>query len=167
MGTPAKHHIPDRFHSITPYLCVKDAAKAIDYYKDVFGAEEIYRMPVPDGRIGHAEIMIGNSILMLGDEFPEQDVKSPIGYGGTPVRCMVYVKDCDAVLTKAGKMGGVITMPASDMFWGDRFGSFTDPFGHEWSVATHVEDLTPEEIAQRQEEAEGHHDDCGGCGHEH
>lgn len=166
MSKPAKSHIPDRFHSITPYLCIKNAAKAIDYYKDVFGAEEIYRMPIPDGRIGHAEIMIGNSMLMLGDEFLEQGVKSPTSFGGTPVSCMIYVKDCDAVLNKAAQTGGTITMPASDMFWGDRFGRFTDPFGHEWSVATHVEDLTPEEIEARQKEWDNHDQGCD-CGHEH
>ena len=167
MATPAKSHIPDGFHSVSPYLIIKNAAKAIDYYKDVFGAEEISRMAIPDGRIGHAEIKIGNSMLMLGDEFPEQGFKSPTSFGGTPVSCMVYVKDCDAVLNKAAKSGGTITVPASDMFWGDRFGRFTDPFGHEWSVSTHLEDLTDEEIAKRHEAFENSHEDCGGCGHEH
>lgn len=166
MSQPAKSHIPEGFHAVTPYLCIKNASQAIEFYKDVFGAKELYRMPTPDGRVGHAEIKIGNSIIMIGDEFLEQGAKSPASLGGTPVNCMVYTEDCELVLKKAEAKGSVISMPATDMFWGDRFGKFTDPFGHEWSVATHLEDLTPEEISQRQKEWDDTHDECD-CGHEH
>ena len=141
--------IPDGYHSLTPYLIVRGAAAAIDFYKQAFGATELMRLPGPDGKVGHAEIRIGDSIIMLADECPEG--KSPDTLGGSPVTLMLYVEDCDAMFHKAIAAGGTVARPLADQFYGDRFGGVKDPFGHVWHVATHKEDVTPEEVARRME----------------
>jgi PhnB protein len=141
--------IPDGYNTVSPYLAVDDAERAIEYYKKAFGAEETVRMNAPDGRIGHAELKIGESLLMLSDPFPESSTKPPTELGGTSVSIFMYVEDVDAVVQKAVDQGATVTMEVEDQFWGDRFGSITDPFGHNWSIATHIEDLTPEEIEER------------------
>jgi PhnB protein len=140
--------IPEGYH-ITPYLAVDDAAEAIEYYKKVFGAKERSRMDAPDGRIGHAELEIGDSVLMLADAFPQFATRPPSELGGTSASIFMYVEDVDAVVKKAVDAGGTTTMEVADQFWGDRFGSVKDPFGHVWSIATHVEDVPPEEMAER------------------
>jgi PhnB protein len=141
--------IPEGYKTVSPYLAVDDAEKAIEYYKKAFGAEETVRMNGPDGRIGHAELKIGDSHLMLSDPFPQSSTKPPTELGGTSVSIFMYVEDVDAVVQKAVDQGATVTMEVEDQFWGDRFGSITDPFGHNWSIATHIEDLTPEEIEER------------------
>jgi PhnB protein len=141
--------IPDGYNTVSPYLAVDDAERAIEYYKKAFGAEETVRMNGPDGRIGHAELKIGDSHLMLSDPFPQSSTKPPTELGGTSVSIFMYVEDVDAVVQKAVDQGATVTMEVEDQFWGDRFGSITDPFGHNWSIATHIEDLTPEEIEER------------------
>jgi PhnB protein len=141
--------IPEGYNTVSPYLAVDDAEKAIEYYKKAFGAEETVRMNGPDGRIGHAELKIGDSHIMLSDPFPESSTKPPTELGGTSASIFMYVEDVDAVVQKAVDQGATVTMEVEDQFWGDRFGSITDPFGHNWSIATHVEDLTPEEIEER------------------
>lgn len=142
--------IPEGFHAITPYLVVQGVSEAIEYYKRAFGAVERYRMASPDGKtIYHAEISVGDSIIMLGDECPEMDSKSPAALQGTPVSIHLYVEDVDTVFDRAVREGGKVTMPLENTFWGDRFGTLTDPFGHHWSIASHIEDLPPEEIARR------------------
>jgi PhnB protein len=145
--------IPKGFHTATPYLTVKDGPRAIDFYKRAFGAEERFRMDVPGGKIGHAEIKIGDSIIMLSDEMPQGCCRSPQTLGGTAVNIFLYVRDVDKVFQQAVDAGARITMPVSDMFWGDRFGQVTDPFGHSWSLATHKEDVLPEELHRRAEAA--------------
>jgi PhnB protein len=137
--------IPKGFHSITPHLVVRDANKAIDFYKQVFGAQEQARMPGPDGKIMHAEIRIGDSVLLLADEFPTMQCVSPLSLNGTAVTVHLYVDNVDQVFERAIKAGAQVTMPVMDVFWGDRYGKFKDPFGHVWSVATHVWDLSPAE----------------------
>jgi PhnB protein len=144
--------IPAGYTTVTPYLKIKGAAQAIEFYKQAFGAEEIMRMSMPNGQIGHAEIKIGNAILMLGDEAPQWGVFGP-GEKGAGVGIHLYVEDCDAVFNRAVAAGAKVAMPMADMFWGDRFGKLVDPFGHEWSVATHQEDLSHEETARRAKEA--------------
>lgn len=141
--------IPEGYNTVSPYLAVDDAAKAIEYYKKAFGAEETIRMNSPDGRIGHAELVIGDSHVMLSDPFPESSTKPPTELGGTSVSILMYVEDVDTVVQKAVDAGATATMEVQDQFWGDRLGSITDPFGHSWSIATHIEDLTPEEIDER------------------
>ena len=141
--------IPDGFHSVTPYLCIHGAAAAIDFYKRAFGAKEIMRMPQPDGRVGHAEIQIGDSRVMMADEFPEMDFRAPQSYGGSPVHLHVYVEDVDTVFKQALAAGGKEVRPVQDQFYGDRLGTVADPFGHVWHLSTHKEDLTPEEIGKR------------------
>jgi uncharacterized glyoxalase superfamily protein PhnB len=148
MATPGKP-IPDGYHTITPHVCVNSAAKAIEFYKQAFGAEELFRMPGPGGKVMHAEIMIGDCHLMLNDEFPEMGTLGPQEGSPSPVVLHLYVNDVDASMAKAEKAGAKVTMPASDMFWGDRYGQLQDPFGHRWSIATHKEDLSPEEIGER------------------
>jgi PhnB protein len=145
--------IPEGYHSITPYLCVDDAAQAIDYYKKAFGANETVRMAGPDGKIAHAELEIGDSRVMLSDAFPQFTTRPPKELAGTSVGIFMYVEDVDAVVKRASDVGGTITMEVADQFWGDRFGALTDPFGHLWTIATHVEDVPPEEMAKRAEEA--------------
>jgi PhnB protein len=141
--------IPEGYHTVTPYLAVDGAADAIEFYKKAFGAQETLRMDGPDGSIAHAEIKIGDSLVMLSDPFPQSTVKPPNALGGTSASVFLYVEDADEVVKQAVDAGATVTMELQDQFWGDRFGSISDPFGHTWSVATHVEDLTPEEIAER------------------
>jgi PhnB protein len=141
--------IPEGYHTLTPYLAVDDAAQAIDFYKRAFGAKERVRMDAPDNKIGHAELEIGDSLLMLSDPFPQASTRPPEELGGTSVSVFMYVEDVDAVVKQAVDSGATVTMEVADQFWGDRFGSVTDPFGHSWSIATHVEDVAPEEMAER------------------
>ena len=145
--------IPEGYHSVTPFLAVDDAAQAIDFYKRAFGARERTRMPGPDGKIAHAELEIGDSVVMLSDPFPQSPYTPPKALGGTSMGVLLYVEDVDAVVDQAVEAGATVTMPVDDMFWGDRFGTIADPFGHSWQIATHKEDLTPEEIAERGKEA--------------
>jgi PhnB protein len=144
---------PEGYHSVTPYLTLDDAAGAIDFYKRAFGAKERMRMDTPDGKIGHAELEIGDSLVMLGDAFPNSSTKSPRELGGCTGGVFLYVEDVDAVFQRAVDEGATVTMELEDMFWGDRFGSLNDPFGHSWSLATHVEDVPPEEMAERSKAA--------------
>jgi PhnB protein len=144
--------IPDGYSSLTPYLVIKGADKALDYYKKVFGAVETVRMPGPDGRIMHAEVKIGNSMLMLSDENPERGYLSPVTIGGSGASVMLYTDDVDATFKKAVDAGGKAEMPPTDMFWGDRMGNIKDPFGHSWAIATHKEDVSPEEMGRRMKE---------------
>ncbi len=154
--------IPDGFASVTCHLTVKGAGEAIEFYKKAFGAEEIMRMPGPDGQsVMHAEIKIGNSIVMLNDEFPGPGPKSPASLNGTSAVVHLYVADADAAYDKAVEAGATAAMPLTDMFWGDRYGSVADPFGHMWSIATRKEDLTPEQIGERAEEWMKSMPDCG------
>ncbi len=141
--------IPEGYHTATPYLIIKGAAAALEFYKNAFGATELLRMPKPDGRIGHAEIKIGDSIIMLADEFPEIGARSPESYGGSPVTIMLYVEDVDAVFNRAVAAGAKVERPVANQFYGDRTGGIIDPFGHKWYLATHVEDLSPEEMQRR------------------
>ena len=141
--------IPDGYHTLTPYLAVEDAAKAIEFYKQAFGAKELMRMDAPGGKIGHAELKIGDSLVMISDPFPQSTVRPPAEVGGSTASIFMYVEDVDAAVKQAVDAGATVTMEVEDMFWGDRFGSVSDPFGHTWSIATHVEDLSPEEIAER------------------
>jgi PhnB protein len=141
--------VPEGYNTVTPYLAVEDAAEAIEYYKKAFGAKERVRMDTPDGKIGHAELEIGDSLVMLADPFPQASTRPPKELGGTTVSVFLYVEDVDAVVKQAVDAGATVTMEVADQFWGDRFGSITDPFGHSWSVATHVEDVPPEEMAER------------------
>jgi PhnB protein len=141
--------VPEGYHTVTPYLHVDDAAQAIGFYKKAFGAKERMRMEAPDGRIAHAEIEIGDSLVMLSDPFPQSSVRTPKELGGTTAGVFLYLEDVDAVVKRAVDAGATVTMEVADQFWGDRFGSVTDPFGHSWSIATHVEDVPPEEMAER------------------
>lgn len=145
--------IPEGYHTITPYLSVDDAAKAIDFYQRAFGAKERFRMPGPDDKIAHAELEIGDSLVMLSDPFPQAQSKSPKEAGTTTVGLFLYVEDVDAVFKQAVDAGATAMTEPEDMFWGDRFGSVADPFGHHWQIATHVEDVAPEEMGKRAEEA--------------
>ena len=141
--------IPEGFRTITPHLIVRGGEKAIEFYKKAFGAELVAKMPMPGGKLGHAEMRIGDSVVMLADEFPEMGARSPQSIGGSAVTIHVYVTDADAAYQRAVQAGAKATMPLMDMFWGDRYGKVTDPFGHEWSIATHKEDVTPEECVKR------------------
>ena len=145
--------VPAGYHTVTPYLVCRNAAAAIDFYKRAFGAKEKLRMPAPDGSLMHAEIIVGDSHIMLGDENPQMGAKSPQALGGSPVVVFLYVKDVDALFARATAAGATVTMPLMDMFWGDRYGKLKDPFGHEWSAATHIEDVSPKEMAKRGQEA--------------
>jgi len=145
----AKNYIPEGYHTLTPYLVVSGAGRAIDFYKQAFGATELMRMPGPGGRIMHAEIQIGDSRLMLADECPEMDARSPQSVGGTPVGLALYVEDVDAVTARALSAGAKVVRPVQDQFYGDRSGTIADPFGHKWTIGTHKEDLSPEEIQKR------------------
>jgi len=145
----ATHGLED-FHTITPHLIVRDAARAIEFYKRAFGAAELYRNLAPDGKsIMHAELMLGNSRFLLHDEFPEQGALSPLAYQGTAVTLHLYVADVDAVYASAVEAGAEVLMPLEDCFWGDRYGILRDPFGHRWSVATRLKDLSPHELQAR------------------
>ena len=147
----AVHHTPDGYHSVTPYLIVDDAAKALDFYRDAFGATELFRLPMGD-KIGHAEFRIGNSHVMLADEFPDMDALSPNNRGGATASFMIYVPDADAAHAQAIQAGAKEGSPVKLEFWGDRIGTVVDPFGHKWSLATHVEDVSPEEMERRMQE---------------
>ena len=140
--------IPDGYHSVTPYLTISGASDAIEYYKKAFGATELFRME-HQGKIGHAEMKIGDSPFMLGDEHPQMGYKGPKSYGGTPVSLMIYVEDCDTVYKEAIEAGATEVRPLQDQFYGDRSGTLTDPFGHVWTVATHKEDVSSEEMEKR------------------
>lgn len=148
MSSPAKP-IPDGYHSVTPYLIVKDAPAAIEFYRKAFGARETMRLEMPGGKVGHAEIRIGNSIVMLADEFPDMGFKGPRTVGGTPVSLLVYVEDVDAIFSRALELGCRELKPLRDQFYGDRSGTLEDPHGHVWTVATHIEDLSLEEVKAR------------------
>ena len=150
--------IPAGYHSVTPSLVVDGAAAAIEFYAKAFGAFEIERAPSPDGRIMHATIQIGNSRLMINDEFPDWQVFGPKKFGGSPVTVHLYVEDADAVFAQAVAAGATPTMPMSEAFWGDRYGQVVDPYGHHWSLATHVRDVTEGDIAAALQEMQG------GCG---
>jgi PhnB protein len=141
--------IPDGYHSVTPYLIIKGAADAIEFYKKAFGATELFRMAQPNGKIGHAEIKIGDSPIMLADEFPEMKYVGPKALGGSPVSLMIYVEDVDRVFNQAIAAGGEQQRPVEDKFYGDRGGSLVDPFGHVWHIATHKEDVSEEEMQKR------------------
>ena len=141
--------IPEGFHSITPYLVFKDARKAIEFYKQSFGAQERFAMPGPDGKgVMHAEIKIGNSIIMMGEESPQQSCKSAETTGSSPISFYLYLENVDEAFPTALGAGAKVHMPVQDMFWGDRAGSVQDPFGYSWTLASHNKDLTPEEIQQ-------------------
>ena len=139
----------DGYHDVTPYLCVSDAARAIEFYKEAFGATEIRRTEMPDGKIGHAEVRIGDSVVMLADEFPEMGFRSPQTIGGISAHFYIYDEDVDARVERAIAAGAKLTQPVKDQFYGDRSGAVEDPFGHRWYIATHIEDLTPEEVRRR------------------
>ena len=142
-------HIPEGYRTITPYLSIKDAAQALAFYKEAFGAQELFRMNQPDGRVAHAEIQIGDSRIMLSDDCPEMGFRSPEHYGGTPIGLHLYVKDVDATVNQAIKAGAHLVQQVEDRFYGDRNGTVDDPFGHRWFISTHVEDVSPEEIERR------------------
>lgn len=151
--------IPDGHEGLIPHLTCSPAAAALDFYKKAFGAEEVHRMPGPDGRLMHAAIRIDGRYVFLADDFPEYcggKEQNPGALGGTPVTIHRYVKDCDAVIDRAVKAGATVIMPASDMFWGDRYGLLKDPFGHHWAFATHIKDMTSDEMAQAGKEAFAH-----------
>jgi PhnB protein len=137
---------PEGYHSVTPYLIIRDAVQAIEFYKTVFSATESVRFPTPDGRIGHAEITIGDSLIMLADEFPDMGFTSPSTLGGSPVNICLYVPDVDVTVAAALSAGGTITQPVEDKFYGDRAGAVKDPFGFTWNIMTHVRDVSMEEI---------------------
>jgi PhnB protein len=145
--------VPDGYHTVTPYLIVKGCAEALEYYKKAFGAVELYRMPGPDGRVMHAEMNIGTSRLMFSDETPERGNLGPLTLGGTTFGLCVYVPDVDTVFASAVAAGGKVLYPVKNQFYGDRSGSILDPFGHKWTIATHIEDVPPQEMAQRAEAA--------------
>lgn len=147
--------IPEGYHSITPYLCVRGGAKAIEFYKQAFGATEVLRLDGPGDRVGHAEIRIGDSVIMLADEFPDMGFHGPEKFGGSPVSIHLYVEDSDAVYNRAVAAGAKVERPMTDQFYGDRSGSLIDPFGHRWHISTHKEDLPFEEIQRRAKELHG------------
>jgi PhnB protein len=149
--------IPEGHHTVTPYLIVGDAAGALAFYKKAFGAEELMRVAAPNGKIGHAEIRIGDSVIMLADEYPDMNARGPHAFGGSPVSIHLYVEDVDAVARQAIAAGATVIRAVQDQFYGDRSGSFTDPFGHSWHVATHKEDLTPAELDKRVKAAMAQH----------
>lgn len=144
--------IPRGYHSLTPYLIVKGGAKALDYYAKAFSAKEIFRMPGPDGCIGHAEMTIGDSHFMIADEFPTMGFVGPETLGGSTVSLMIYTEDCDALFKQAIAAGGTVVREVQDQFYGDRSGTLKDPFGHMWTISTHVEDVDPDELARRSKE---------------
>ena len=141
--------IPDGYHSITPYITVDGGAAAIEFYKKVFDAVERLRMDGPNGKVGHTELLIGDSVLMMSDEYPEMNARGPKTIGGSPVSLALYVTDVDAVVKKAVAAGATLERPVENRFYGDRTGTIKDPFGHTWHIATHVEDVSPEELQKR------------------
>jgi PhnB protein len=151
MASKAKP-VPDGYHTINVYLSIKGAARALEFYKRAFGAQEVYRLDMPDGRVGHAELQIGDGRLMLADEMPEMPdivVRSPESLRGTSAGLLLYVPDVDAAFKRAIEAGAVVRRPVTDQFYGDRSGTVADPFGHVWTLSTHVEDVSPEEIRRR------------------
>jgi PhnB protein len=148
MSKPVKP-IPDGYSAVTPYITIKNAAAAIEFYKKAFGAEEALRLNAPDGTVAHAEIRIGGAVIMLSEESPQWDALSPDTIGGTASSIMLYVRDADAVFKRAVAAGATVTRDIADQFYGDRCGNVKDPFGHKWSIATHIEDVSPEEIGRR------------------
>lgn len=153
MPTPAKP-VPEGFHTVTPSLTVRNGAQAIEFYKKALGAQEISRMTTPDGKIGHAELKIGDSIIFLSDEFPGMGAsKSPQTLGGCSGTLNIYVPDVDNAFQRAVTAGAKVAMPVADMFWGDRYGTFVDPFGFAWGIATHKEDVSPADMDKRAKEA--------------
>jgi len=153
-------HLPKDSHSVTPSLTIRGAAKAIDFYKRAFGATEIYALPGPEGTVMHAELKIGNSVIMISDEFPQWGALSPETIGGCPTTFMIYVPDVDAVHARAIKAGAKENMAVADQFWGDRMGSLVDPYGFKWSIATRIEELSVEEIKSRYEVWKKEHPGC-------
>ena len=147
--------IPEGYPRLSPYLCIDGAARAIEFYTEVLGATEKMRMPGPDGKIGHAELALGESVIMLADEHPDIGFLSPLRIGGTAVTLHTYVEDVDAVFERALAAGAKSLSPVENQFYGDRSAQFEDPFGHRWSIATHVEDVDPDEMARRAEQASG------------
>jgi PhnB protein len=147
----ATGYLPAGYQTATPYLIARGAADALKFYELAFGAEELFRMPQADGRIGHAEIRIGDSHLMLADEFPEMNIRGPQSLGGTSVMLLLYVEDVDSAAARAVAAGAKVVRPVQDQFYGDRSGTFEDPFGHVWTLATHKEDVPPEEMRKRSE----------------
>lgn len=143
------NHQAPGYHTATPYIIINGASQAIEFYKNVFGATEIMRIGAPGGKVGHAEIQIGDSRIMLSDESAEWGAFGPQKFGGTPIWLMLYFPDCDAVFNKAVSLGAKVVQPPKDQFYGDRSASITDPFGHKWTIATHKEDLSPEELEKR------------------
>jgi PhnB protein len=143
--------IPEGYYTVTPYMIVRDAARAIEFYKQAFGAEELMRLPSPNERVGHAELQIGNSRIMLADEFPEMGIKSPQTLGGSAMSILLYVEDSDAMFQRAVDAGAKILKPIQDQFYGDRSGTLTDPFGHQWTIGTHTEDVSNDELSRRME----------------
>ena len=148
--------IPEGFHSVTPYLALQDAAPAIDFYKKAFGASEVMRMNGPDGKVSHAEIKIGDSIIMLGSAPPNSGVRAPQSLNGSTVSIMLYVPDVDTTFDRAVSAGAKTVQAVENQFWGDRYGRLTDPFGHSWSLATHIEDVSPAEMGKRAQQAMAH-----------
>jgi PhnB protein len=141
--------IPEGFHTLTPYIEIENAGEAIEFYKRAFGAREKARMDAPGGKIGHAELEIGDSLLMLADRFPQSSISTPKDLGGTTVNLFMYVEDADAVVQQAVDAGATLTRPVENKFWGDRFGIVSDPYGHAWSIGTHVEDVASDEMQER------------------
>jgi PhnB protein len=141
--------IPDAYGEITPYLRIRDAAKALTWYKNVFGAVELYRIDMPGDKVGHAELKIGSCIFMISDEFPDMGIVGPETLGGSGVALLLYVEDCDTVVKRAVVMGAKLVRAIADQFYGDRSGNIVDPFGHQWTIATHKEDVSPEEMNRR------------------
>jgi PhnB protein len=141
--------IPEGYHTVTPYLIIRDAASAIDFYKKAFNATELMRMPGPDGKIGHAEIRIGDSPIMMADESVSMNAKSPQTLGGSPCFIMLYVENVDTLFAQAIAAGGTVLRPVENQFYGDRMGMLTDPFGYQWGLGTHIEDVAPDELARR------------------
>jgi PhnB protein len=153
--SPSVKPIPDGYPRVSAYLIIDGASDAIDFYKDVFGASERMRIGAPGGKVGHAELAIGDSVIMLADEYPEMDAVGPKTVGGTPVTMSVYVENVDATFDRAVKAGAKALRPVENQFYGDRSGQFMDPFGHKWHVASHIEDVPPDEMAKRAAEATG------------
>jgi PhnB protein len=151
--TRAVRPIPEGHPAVSPYLIVEGATRALEFYRKAFGAKELMRHAGPDGRIGHAEVRIGDSIVMLADEHPEVNARGPKAFGGSPVRLHVYVKDVDAVARQAIAAGAKVVRPVQDQFYGDRNGTLEDPFGHEWHLSTHIEDVSPAELRKRAAQA--------------
>jgi PhnB protein len=145
--------IPDGHNSVSPYLIVAGAERALDFYKRAFGATELFRHKAPDGKVGHAEVRIGDTVIMIADEFPDHEAHAPKKFGGSPVSLHMYVEDVDAVAAKAIAAGATVKRPVADQFYGDRLGTLEDPFGHTWHVSTHIEDVPPDELDRRAKKA--------------